>query len=280
MTTRFAVVTGSSTGIGQATVERLAFSGWHVWGGVRSAADAQRISQTSGVNALRMDVTDDSEIGNAFGEVEKEISGSGLDLLVVNAGVVVAGPIEFLTREQWREQLEVNVVGVASTIRAALPLMSDAEDPRIIVVGSINSRVGVPLLGPYVASKHALVGLLSSLRRELPARGPRITLLEPGAVRTPLWDKAREASQRFDSEVSNAGSYGYEDLIRNAQRRLNQEGHRGMNPSKVAAIIEQFANRARPPKRRLIGRDARLAAVGERMLGGRVLDFVLQKFRS
>lgn len=280
MPTRFAVVTGSSTGIGHATVDRLASSGWHVWGGVRTDADARRISQTSGVHALRMDVTDDSEIDNAFAEVEKGTSSSGLDLLVVNAGIVVAGPLELLTREQWREQFEVNVIGVAATIRAALPILRLAEDPRIIVVGSINSRVGVPLLGPYASSKHALVGLLSSLRRELPSGGPRITLLEPGAVHTPLWDKVREASLRFDGEVSRGESDEYEHLIRVAQQRLDKEDRGGLSPSKVAEIIERCANRTHPPKRRLVGGDAWLAAAAERLFSGRVLDLLLRKFRS
>ena len=227
-----------------------------------------------------MDVAKDSEVFGAFAEIEREIEGSGLDLLVVNAGIVVAGPLEFLTREQWQKQFEVNVIGVASTIKAALPVMRDANDPRIIVVGSINSRVGVPLLAPYAASKHALVGLLSALRRELPPEGPKITLLEPGAVDTPLWSKVRAASEELNHDGSQVVHPLYADLIGAARKRLASTTRRGISPSKVAEVIELCANRTHPPKRRLIGRDARFAAAAEKLFGGRILDFLLRKLRS
>ena len=251
-----------------------------MWGGVRNDADQERIAATCSFRPLRMDVTRDLEISEAFAEVEKDIQGTGLDLLVVNAGVVVAGPLEFVTPEQWREQFDVNVIGVASTIQVALPMMRCAKDPRIIVVGSINSRVGVPLLGPYVASKHALVGLLSSLRRELPPEGPKLTLLEPGAVDTPLWDKVRAASAHLSNGESPEERSPYADLIASARRRLVKTTRRGISPAKVAEIIERCANRSNPPKRRLVGRDARLAAAAEKLFGGRILDSLLRKFRS
>ncbi len=280
MTTRTAVVTGSSSGIGHATAEHLASRGWRVWGGVRADADLQRIAKTRSFRPLRMDVTKDWQIAEAFAEVKREIWGTGLDLLVVNAGVVVAGPLEFVTPKQWREQFDVNVVGVASTIQAALPMMRYANDPRIIVVGSINSRVGVPLLGPYAASKHALVGLLSALRRELPSEGPKITLLEPGAVDTPLWNKVRAASEQLNNDGPKEEQSPYADLINAARGRLAKTTRRGISPCKVAEIIERCVNRTHPPKRRLVGRDAWLAAAAEKLFGGRVLDSLFRKIRA
>ena len=187
MTEQAAVVTGASTGIGHAVAKRLANNGWQVWAGTRSRTDAAELDRHPGVSSLQIEVTDESSLKTAFDEVAAKRGSAGLELLVVNAGIVVGGPLEYVSQAEWRQQLDVNVVGVALSIRHALPLLRASGRSRIIVVGSINSRVGLPLLSPYVASKHALVGLVSSLRQEVGRDGPRITLVEPGAVQTPLW---------------------------------------------------------------------------------------------
>jgi len=280
VTNRSAVVTGASTGIGYATVQRLAAAGWHVWGGVRSQSDSFHIEQVAGASSLRIDVTDDDQIETAFGEVADRRGCLGLDLLVVNAGVVVGGPLEYVTPADWRRQFDVNVVGVASSIRCALPMLRLANDPRIIVVGSINSRVGVPLLSPYAASKHALVGLSSSLRRELGPTGPRITMIEPGAVRTPLWTKAREASIQIDRDLPAAGRREYGNFVEKAVENLTRASNSGLSPDRVAVVIEKCVARRNPPLRRLVGVDARFAAVLNFILSEKMFDRLIRRFRS
>ena len=197
MNGKAAVVTGASTGIGYAVVEQLSASGWQVWGGTRSDSDASKLEMSVGVSSLQIEVTDEYSVKTAFDEVLASRGSSGLDLLVVNAGIVIGGPLEYVSQSAWKQQLDVNVVGAALSIRYALPLLEMCNSSRIIVVGSINSRIGLPLLSPYAASKHALVGLLSSLRQELGPQGPRITLLEPGAIRTPLWEKVEQMSHQI-----------------------------------------------------------------------------------
>ena len=280
MTNRAALVTGASTGIGYATVRRLAAGGWQVWGGVRSSSDSLQIERLDGVSSLRIDVTDDEQTKTAFGEVADSLGRLGLDLLVVNAGVLVGGPLEYVTPEEWRRQFDVNVVGVASSIRCALPMLRLSNDPRIVVVGSINSRVGVPLLSPYAASKHALVGLLSSLRRELGPTGPRVTLIEPGAVQTPLWDKAREASLQINRDLPAAGRREYDGFIQKAVENLTGSTSSGLSPDRVAVVVEKCVARRNPPLRRLVGVDARLAAALNALLPEKMLDRLIRRFRS
>lgn len=273
-------MTGASTGIGYATVRRLAAGGWQVWGGVRSSSDSLQIERLDGVSSLRIDVTDDEQTKTAFGEVADSLGRLGLDLLVVNAGVLVGGPLEYVTPEEWRRQFDVNVVGVASSIRCALPMLRLSNDPRIVVVGSINSRVGVPLLSPYAASKHALVGLLSSLRRELGPTGPRVTLIEPGAVQTPLWDKAREASLQINRDLPAAGRREYDGFIQKAVENLTGSTSSGLSPDRVAVVVEKCVARRNPPLRRLVGVDARLAAALNALLPEKMLDRLIRRFRS
>ncbi len=277
---RAAVVTGASTGIGYAVAKRLASSGWQVWGGTRSDSDASKIDSLEGASSLRIEVTDERSVKTAFDEVAARRGPSGLDLLVVNAGIVVGGPLEYVSQSAWKQQLDVNVVSAALSIRHALPLLEICYPSRIIVVGSINSRIGLPLLSPYAASKHALVGLLSSLRRELGPQGPRITLIEPGAIRTPLWEKVEQMSQQMYEDLCPAARRKYGPFVERAIKNTTQTKRSGLDPTRVANVIEKCANRRYPPRRRLVGRDARIGAALNALLPERLFDFLVRRSRS
>lgn len=280
MNGKAAVVTGASTGIGYAVVEQLSASGWQVWGGTRSDSDASKLEMSVGASSLQIEVTDEYSVKTAFDEVLASRGSSGLDLLVVNAGIVIGGPLEYVSQSAWKQQLDVNVVGAALSIRYALPLLEMCNSSRIIVVGSINSRIGLPLLSPYAASKHALVGLLSSLRQELGPQGPRITLLEPGAIRTPLWEKVEQMSHQIYEDVSPEGRRKYRPFLERALNNATRGKRGGLEAHKVAILIEKYANRRYPPRRRLVGRDARIGALLKALLPERFFDFLVRRFRS
>ena len=274
------MVTGASTGIGYAVVRRLADNGWQVWAGTRSQTDAAKLERHDGVSSLRIEVTDESSLKMAFDKVANKRSPMGLDLLVVNAGIVVGGPLEYVSQAEWRQQLDVNVVGVALSIRHALPLLRASGRSRIIVVGSINSRVGLPLLSPYVASKHALVGLVSALRQELGRDGPRITLVEPGAVQTPLWEKVERSSNDIYQRLPAEGLEEYGRFLEQVIAKTPQNRRGGIHPDRVATVIEKCAGRRYPPRRRIVGGDARIAAVLKTLLPGRLFDVLVRRSRS
>lgn len=250
-----------------------------MFAGVRQADDAARFESDAGIEPVMLDVTSDELVGTAVSVVEATVGDAGLDLLVNNAGVAVGGPVECLDLDEWYRQFEVNFFGVVRLTRAALPLLRHAVDPRIVMIGSINSRIGAPLLGPYVASKHALAGLVASMRREFDRGGPIVTLLEPGAVKTEIWPKGVETADRLVSSLPPEALERYGDHI--VAQRVNLQGgdKAGIDPDDVAAIIEQSVHQPRPPARRLVGRDAKAGGVLARVLPGRWFEALMSRLQ-
>ncbi|MFT7647580.1 MAG: NAD(P)-dependent dehydrogenase (short-subunit alcohol dehydrogenase family) [Candidatus Poriferisodalaceae bacterium] len=282
-----ALVTGASTGIGQATGLRLTAAGWTVHAGVRAEADGQTLLElahgiqgpgaaapTGDLIPVLLDVTETASIERAIERVGTRTGKSGLDLLVNNAGVVVGGPLEHLATDEWRRAFDVNFFGVVEVTRLALPLMRLAASPRIVMVGSINSRVGVALLGPYVATKHALAGAVACLRRELAPDGPIVSLVEPGAVQTPLWGKAEAEIERVEAMLDEDGRRRYVRFI-DAQKQALKDGHaQGVDADDVATLIEHIATCSRPRARYLVGRDAQAAGWAQRVLPDRAMEWL------
>ena len=173
------LITGASTGIGAACATRFAAGGCRVFAGVRRAGDAP-----AGTEELILDVTDAGQIAAAAASVDR------LDGLVDNAGIAVVAPLEHLPLDALRHQLEVNVVGQLAVTQAFLPAIRAAKG-RIVVVGSIAGKSALPFLGAYAMSKHALEGMVDSLRVELAADGIHVAIVEPGTIATPIWTKPR-----------------------------------------------------------------------------------------
>lgn len=266
------LISGASTGIGEATARRFADLGWDVWAGVRDPDAAARLGRVPGVRAVDLDVTDDVSVAAAIHTVEVARGDAGVDVLVNNAGVVLGGPLEFIELDDWYRQLEVNFFGVVRLTKAAMPLLRHAVDPRIIMVGSINSRLGVPLLGPYVASKHALAGLAASLRRELEPGGPLVTLLEPGAVKTQIWPKAVTTAADLEVNLPREALDRYGEYITAQKVHLNDGEHAGLDAAEVAAVIEATVGSRRPRARMLVGRDAQAGGCLARLLPDRAME--------
>jgi NAD(P)-dependent dehydrogenase (short-subunit alcohol dehydrogenase family) len=177
------LVTGASSGIGEATASHLASLGFRVFAGVRKDEDAERLRER--VTPVKLDVVDEESIATARREVE-EAAPDGLAGLVNNAGVSVSGPVEFIPLEELRRQLEVNVIGQVAVTQAFLPAIRRARG-RIVNVSSVGGRVALPLMSPYNASKFALEAVSDSLRREVRQFGVHVAVVEPGAIRTRIW---------------------------------------------------------------------------------------------
>lgn len=192
---RHAVVTGVSSGIGRAIAGVLAEGGWHVFGSVRSEADAAAFEAAlPGADAVLFDLTDRAAIAREAERIAGLAGPDGLTALVNNAGIAVAGPLEHVSLDRFREQLEINLVGTLAVTQAFLPLLG-AEAPRarpgrIVNISSMSGRTALPFSGPYATSKFALEGLSESLRRELRVHGIAVVSVVPAAVATPIWEKA------------------------------------------------------------------------------------------
>ena len=191
------VITGASTGIGWASAKVLIANGFHVFGSVRKQADADRLKAEFGEHftPLLFDVTDEAAVQAGAKQVEAALAGQTLAGLVNNAGVAFAGPLLHLPVEEFRQQLEVNLTGVVVATQAFAPLLG-AESParkdpgRIVNISSVGGKNANPFMGPYCTTKFGLEGLSESLRRELMPFGVDVVIVAPGAVATPIWDKA------------------------------------------------------------------------------------------
>jgi NAD(P)-dependent dehydrogenase (short-subunit alcohol dehydrogenase family) len=252
------LVSGASSGIGEATVLAAARAGMRVYAGVRAPADAERVAALdANVRAVQLDVTDAVSIDAAVGVVRAD--GVALTGLVNNAGVALGGPIESLSLDALRAQFEVNCFGAIALTQAALPLLR-LQPSRIVFVGSISGRLAVPYLAAYSASKFALRAFADALRIELKPSAIDVCLIEPGSVATPIWSKGRAMRDAMLARLSaNAPAY-YLDAIENLVRATQGEERSGLPPGVIADAIVHALTDRKPKAHRIIGLPARLGA--------------------
>ncbi|MEO5901298.1 MAG: SDR family oxidoreductase [Ilumatobacteraceae bacterium] len=272
MTTHAVLITGASTGIGEATARRLDAMGWRVFAGVRRDEDGERLRAATSVRLrwVRLDVTDVNQVRAAIEEIGEALGEDGLDGLVNNAGVSFAGPIEITPLEHWREQFEVNVVGQVAVTRAALPLLR-RNVGRIVFISSLSGRVAPAYLGPYAASKFAIEAIGMTLRKELMPWGMRVAVIEPGVIDTPIWHKAPDAAA-FEREVGAEQFALYEPYLTPLAGIVEKQLQHGAPLSAATDAIVHALTANHPKHRYLVGNDAKLVAtmyryVPDRMVG-------------
>ena len=279
MGTGFAVVTGASSGIGQATAQHLDALGMTVLAGVRKDEDAERIAAAGSerLRALKLDVTDADSVAAAAEQVREATHGTGLAALVNNAGIAVSAPLEFVPIPELRHQLEVNVIGQVAVTQALLPLLRSARG-RVVNVSSIGGRIALPLAGPYAASKFALEAISDSLRRELRHLGVKVIVVEPGGVKTPIWEKGTEAAEAMLADVPPEAHElygGLTDALRAESQKIATTS--GIEPAAVAEVIGTALTAARPRTRYLVGRDAKLRGAAAQVLPDRAFDALIAR---
>ncbi|GAA4815744.1 SDR family oxidoreductase [Streptomyces ziwulingensis] len=256
---RTVVVTGASGGIGRATALTLARAGFDVIGTVRTDAKAEPLRALAGAESLALrtellDVADPASCRAAFSRIAG-MTGGGPWAVVNNAGVALPGAVDDPSEQQVRELLDVNLLAPARIASLVLPVMRQRGCGRIVNVSSIAGRLGVPFLGWYSASKHALKGLSHAMRMEAARDGVRVVLIEPGIIDTPLWHtSARHIDAYRDSDFT--GHYGMTGgIVRLASRFPG--------PEVVAEAIRRALTAPRPRARYLVGADAYWSAVAE-----------------
>lgn len=261
------VVTGASSGIGAATVRLLAQRGYRVFGTVRRAKDAAAI-QEAGATPVTLDVTYQPGIERARETVERGLQGDHLVGLVNNAGVPAVGALEYLEMDVLRKSFEVNVIGAVAVTQAFLPLIRSAKG-CIVNVSSVSARMALPFAGPYAASKSALEAISDSLRRELLPTGVRVVVIQPGSVRTAIWEKI---------ESVDLGRYAgtvYEPALMKLRAAALKSGARGLPPEAVARAVLQAITAPNPPARILIVGKGRFFQKIVRVLPDRFLDWLV-----
>ena len=266
------VVTGASSGIGEATARALALAGFRVLAGVRNDADAERVAGLhERVEAVRVDVADEGSVR----ELGAQVGDAPLAGLVNNAGISISGPLEFVPLEEWRRQLDVNVIGQVAVTQALLPALRRARG-RIVNIGSVGGRVAVPLLSPYNASKFALEGITDSLRRELRPLGVHVSIVEPGAIATRIWEKGAASADAMLAGASEAEEV-YGPTIAAVRAQAQQRTERAIAPAEVAKAVEHALTAPRPRTRYVVGRDARQRIRIAGLLSDRAFDALVAR---
>lgn len=256
------VITGASTGIGQACALHLDKLGFQVFAGVRKESDAQSLKQQASerLSPIFLDVTDASSIESASRIVENALGATGLYGLVNNAGIVVAAPLEFLPLSEFRRQIEVSVIGHVAVTQSLMPILRVAQG-RIINMGSIGGRFSAPFLGPYHASKFALTAITDSLRMELQPWGIKVVLIEPGPVVTPLWEKSITEADRRRQNLPQEADKLYGEAMTIATKTAATMSQSGISPDMVARAVVDALTAAKPKSRYLVGQFAKSQAL-------------------
>jgi NAD(P)-dependent dehydrogenase (short-subunit alcohol dehydrogenase family) len=248
-------ITGASTGIGRATAIRLANAGYTVIPGLRRD---EPLPEPVAAPVL-LDLASPKTIAPAAKEVLARADGD-LVGVVNNAGMNVSGIFEELSLDEWRNQFEVNLFGHIAITQALLPALLSTRG-RIVTVGSIGGRMSLPYLSPYTASKFAVRGWTDAIRAELKPQGVCVSLVEPGAIATPLWEKGTaDAMSRLDG-LSDDVRNRYERWFNGALRAAKMSERHAIPPERVAKAIAHALTARRPKGRYLVGPDAHLQAV-------------------
>jgi len=275
---RSVLITGASTGIGRAAALLLDSKGWGVFAGVRRDADGRSLREAASERLVpvTIDVTDPASIAAAATQLDSELGDSGLDGLVNNAGVAVPGPLETLPIPDLRRQLEINLIGQVEVTQAMLPAIRRAGG-RTVFVSSVGGRTALPFTGAYHASKFGIEAIGDSLRQELRPWGLRVSLVEPGAVATPIWEKGQGAADEITERAPEQHDRLYGATIERYRETVRKIAARGVPPEQVAEAIEHALSARKPKTRYLVGREAKIQARLGAILPDRVFDRLIAR---
>lgn len=269
------LVTGASTGIGEALCEALIDQGNAVYGSVRKEADAERLVEKFGESfkPLIFDVTDNEAIKAAATIVST--NAGHLDVLVNNAGIAVGGPLLYIDLKDFEYQFEVNVLGMMKVIQAFAPLLGARDNHgrapgRIIQISSVSGEIGMPFVGPYVSSKHAVEGLSKSLRKELMMFGIDVIVIGPGAVQTPIWKKGGEQIKKWEKTP-------YAESLSIFNRQMRKIVDQAIPVENLAADITKIISSKKPKPRYTFASDKFKSWTIPRLLPTRFFDKMVAK---
>ncbi|MEO1247322.1 MAG: SDR family oxidoreductase [Pseudomonadota bacterium] len=272
------VITGASTGIGYAAARVFLEDGWQVFGSVRKAADAERLTSEypNAFTALVFDVTDDEAIDRSAAKVRELLDGRTLKGLINNAGIAVTGPLQHIPMDELRFQFAVNVFGLARVSQAFIPLLGadkslGGKPGKIVNMSSVAGKVSAPLFGPYTMSKHALEAYSHSLRRELLMYGIDVVIVGPGSIKTPIWDKAD------DTDTEQYRNTDYHAVFDRVLHLSKVTGERGMPPERLGRLLLDILHNDAPKWRYAIVADRLTMWTLPRLLPTRLLDKIMTK---
>jgi len=267
------LITGASTGIGYCLARNLLEQGHQVFAGVRKVASLERLKEDfpDRLTVLKLDVTIEEDIQSAFNEINKKFDKDKEFVLVNNAGIAVAGPIEALPLDEWRKLYDVNLFAAVRMTQIFLPLVRQTKG-RVVNVGSISGQISSPFLAPYCSSKFALRSFSDSLRRELLPLGVKVVLIEPGPVRTEIWSKSISHSEEQSRKMSDEMKATYGARIDSLRSSVKETVKEAIPVEIVARSMVKAIVGDHPRLNYLLGRRIRLHAALGKYLPARLVD--------
>ena len=268
------LVTGASSGIGRASALAAAQEGFQVYAGCRKTSDENKLKELHpNIHPVILDIEKESDKDNIFNLISNEHG--KLDALFNNAGFSTSGVIEFQSIEKFKRQMELNFFAPVSLTQKFLPLLRKSVSARIIFTGSAAGLLAKPMMGSYCASKFALEGFVDTLRLELKPWDIKVSLLEPGKIKTEIYRKTLEDFETEHRSRSEKELELYQDLLKVA--RYNIENADKMS-SEVSDVVEVFMHALiakRPKSRYPVGGDAKLQAFMAKYFPDSLKDYLL-----
>jgi NAD(P)-dependent dehydrogenase (short-subunit alcohol dehydrogenase family) len=267
------LVTGAGRGIGKSIAGHLASRGWDVVAGVRSERDAGVVAALSPqrISSVILDVTDAGHIAKLEASLPER-----LDAVVNNAGIVVSGPMETVSPEDWREQLEINVIGQLAVTQAVLPRLRKSRG-RVVFISSVNGQLSMPLVGAYCASKFALEAAADALRMELRPWHIGVAIVEPAQTDTDLWRTADDMVDQAEAKLTAEQRDLYARQIAGFKKRIPLSQKLAVPAEKVSAVVEEALTARRPRARYVVGVGPKLQVALMTNLPTRMRDLALRK---
>ena len=275
---RYYLVTGASTGIGRACAWELDRRGYHVFAGVRSrqAGEKLQVNASSRLKPVQLDVTDAGQIRAAADCIATQTGEAGLAGLVNNAGIAMPGPLELLPIEQFRRNLEVNVIGHVAVTQAFVPLLRKGSG-RIVNIGSINGGIAPPYMGAYGASKFAMEAVTDVLRVELRRWGIKVAIVEPGPIDTPIWEKSIAKADEMAANVSPEVLALYEEELEIMRKAVARSINRAAPVERVVRAVMHGLIAKRPKTRYYLGLDVRWCFKMLKLPSDRFRDWLIRR---
>ena len=277
------MITGSSMGIGRACALHFDRNGYRVFAGVRKESDAESLKKEGSdkLMPVMIDVTDYKSIQETADQIGNLIGPSGLTGLINNAGIAVSGPLEFLPIRHFENQFKVNVFGLVAVTQAFLPLLRKARG-RVVNMSSESGLFALPFLAPYAASKHAVEALSDSLRVELMPSGIKVVVIEPGSIKTSIWEKTDKEISKLIEDLPDLGREIYEKELKASVTFTRKAGMNAIPVERVVNVVERALSSPRPKLRYTVGFEGffmvYVLPLLPRKLVDRILSFGVRNF--
>ncbi|MEZ5119446.1 MAG: SDR family NAD(P)-dependent oxidoreductase [Candidatus Nanopelagicales bacterium] len=271
-----ALITGTSSGIGHATMNAAAATGWHVFAGDRADPDRPTTKSGTGlITPIHLDVTMTDDITDAANTVHEHVGERGLDGLANVAGIGIPGPMEIMPLEQLRRSFDVDFFGQVAVTQAMLPMLRTAKG-RIVFIGSLIDRLSIPFMGALATSKSAVAALADTWRQELAPWGMHVGLVEPGFISTGADKATKERIDRLLAGLNPDQAALYSESFREMTQRGYATQTSGSSPDGVAEVILQMLTDRHPKDHVLTGSKAHIGALAGRLPTG-VQDLMRRK---